>query len=73
VEQGYLEKTRNGNRNRYTIRSDVPIHDPILGNHWIGELLVVLGGTRSWANGRPTRPDGGPERRRGGRRQSDRG
>src|SRR5215211_4467128 len=33
VEQGYLVKSRNGNRNRYSIRPDVPIHDPILGEH----------------------------------------
>src|SRR3954470_4172189 len=71
VEQGYLIRARNGNRNRYSIRPDVPIHDPILGDHWIGEILAVVAGTGAWSNGRPARPDGGPERRRRGRRTAD--
>ena len=45
VEQGYLIKRRDGSRNHYEIRPDVPIHDPLLGEHWVGEILAVLGGT----------------------------
>ena len=44
VDQGYLVKSRNGTRNRYEIRPDVPIHDVMLGEHWVGEILAVLAG-----------------------------
>src|SRR3954452_20513822 len=71
VEQGYLTRARNGNRNRYSIRPDVPIHDPILGDHCIGEILALAPGTGAWSHGRPARPDGGPERLRRGRRTAD--
>lgn len=42
VEAGYVERFREGNRNRYEVRLDVPMEHPILEDHWIGELLVVL-------------------------------
>ena len=44
VEQGYLTKERTGSRNHYEIRPEVPIHDPLLGEHWVGEILAVLVG-----------------------------
>jgi hypothetical protein len=55
VEQGYLVKRRTGSRNHYEIRPDVPIRDPLLGEHWVGEILAVLAGT-------VTRPDAEPSR-----------
>jgi predicted DNA-binding transcriptional regulator YafY len=39
---GYVQRFREGNRNRYEIRPDVSIAHPLLEEHWIGELLVVL-------------------------------
>lgn len=54
VEQGYLVKQRDGARNHYEIRPDVPIHDPLLGEHWVGEILAVLVGTVARPNDRPT-------------------
>jgi DNA-binding Lrp family transcriptional regulator len=42
VEVGYVARFREGNRNRYEIRHDVTIDHPLLEDHWIGELLVVL-------------------------------
>jgi predicted transcriptional regulator of viral defense system len=75
VEQGYLIRRRNGSRNHYEIRPDVPIHDPLLGEHWVGEILAVLAGSVAWtsANGdRPARPGGASERRRGDRRKAQR-
>ena len=68
VDQGYLIRRRNGSRNQYEIRPDVPIHDPLLGEHWVGEILAVLAGGSAWKNGQPLRPGGGSERRRGARR-----
>jgi hypothetical protein len=68
VDQGYLIRRRNGSRNHYEIRPDVPIHDPLLGEHWVGEILAVLAGSTAWKDGTPLRPSGGAERRRGERR-----
>jgi MarR family len=74
VEQGYLIRKRSGSRNHYEIRPDVPIHDPLLGEHWVGEILAVLAGSVAWANGRARqRPGGGAERRRGDRRAARQG
>jgi MarR family len=73
VEEGYLIRKRVGSRNHYEIVPDVPIHDPLLGEHWVGEILAVLATSVAWANGRPrARPDGGAERRRGERRTDER-
>jgi len=72
VEQGYMTRKREGVRNRYEIQPDVPIHDPLLGEHWVGEILAVLVGRAAWTkNGEPAkRPSGGSERRRGDRRET---
>jgi hypothetical protein len=70
VDQGYLIRRRNGSRNHYEIRPDVPIHDPLLGEHWVGEILAVLAGSVAWKNGKPVRGGGASERRRGDRRKA---
>ena len=54
VEQGYLVKQRDGARNYYEIRPGVPIHDPLLEESLIGEILAVLVGNLTRADGRPT-------------------
>ena len=72
VDQGYLIRRRNGSRNHYEIRPDVPIHDPLLGEHWVGEVLAVLAGKAAWENVRPLRAGGGSERRRSDRRKAKR-
>src|SRR4051812_17937679 len=46
---GYLARKQNGRRNHYEIRPDIPIQDPLLGEHWIGEILAVLAPTNGWA------------------------
>ena len=51
-EDGYLVRRRNGSRNHYEVRPDVPIHDPLLGDHWIGEVLAVVAGDAGWAESR---------------------
>jgi hypothetical protein len=72
VDDGYLVRKRNGRSNYYEVRPDVPIHDPILGDHWVGEILAVVAGKGAWVEGERTRPGGGAERRRNDRRQGDR-
>ena len=42
VKAGYLEKRREGTRNAYTVRPDVPMRHPVVSDHWVGELLAVL-------------------------------
>jgi hypothetical protein len=42
VEAGYLEKRREGTRNAYQIKPDVPMRHPLVSDHWVGELLAVL-------------------------------
>src|SRR3954447_15178673 len=54
VDDGYLIRRRNGRSNYYEVKPDVPIGDPLFGDHWVGEVLPVVAG----ANG------GGSERRR---------
>ena len=51
VDDGYLIRKRKGRSNHYAVRPDAPMGDPLLTDHWVGELLVVLAGTEGW----PTR------------------
>jgi hypothetical protein len=41
-EEGYLVRTREGRRNHYRVRSDVPLRDPLLKQRPVGELLAAL-------------------------------
>jgi DNA-binding MarR family transcriptional regulator len=38
-----LKRERHGARNRYEIHLEEPISHPLLQEHWVGELLAVLG------------------------------
>jgi hypothetical protein len=51
-----LIRKRNGRTNSYAVRPDAPIDDPLLGDHWVGELLAVLAGSTRW----PTSGDAAP-------------
>jgi hypothetical protein len=42
---GYITRTRNGRRNRYTINPDLPLPDPIVRGQNVGDLLTVLATT----------------------------
>jgi hypothetical protein len=41
---GYISRTRTGRRNRYAIKSHLPLPDPLAGQQKIGDLLTVLAG-----------------------------
>ncbi len=43
VEAGYLEREREGRRNRYQVNSDAPLRHPMDREHAVGEILRVLG------------------------------
>ena len=42
VEAGYISRERNGRRNRYTIRRELPLHDPVRRGRRISDLLAIL-------------------------------
>ena len=42
VDEGYLMRTREGRRNRYELRPDVPMRDPLLKDRRVGDLVVAL-------------------------------
>jgi hypothetical protein len=41
-EEGYLVRTREGRRNRYRVRPEVPLRDPLLADRPVGQLLSAL-------------------------------
>jgi len=41
-EAGYLTRTREGRRNRYTINAQLPIPDAVAHEQSIGELLKIV-------------------------------
>jgi DNA-binding IclR family transcriptional regulator len=41
-DSGYLSRTRNGRRNRYTIQPNLPLPDSVARERQIGDLLDVL-------------------------------
>lgn len=43
VNEGYVTRTREGRRNRYTVNPDAPLRHPLEHDHTIGEILVTLG------------------------------
>ncbi len=43
VDAGYLERTREGRRNRYVLNAELPLRHPLEEDHQIGEILKVLG------------------------------
>ena len=59
VDDGFLERKRNGRSNSYLVRPDAPIDDPLLAGHWVGEILVVLAGTHGWPARDGTQSGGG--------------
>jgi hypothetical protein len=56
---GYLVKARDGRRNRYEIQHHLPLPEPSVREHTVGELLELLASAASDGNtkrtGRPTR------------------
>jgi DNA-binding IscR family transcriptional regulator len=45
VDAGYLDRTREGRRNRYLLNTDVPLRHPLDRNHAIGDIIDVLNST----------------------------
>lgn len=43
VAGGYVTRTREGRRNRYTLNPELPLRHPLEREHSVGELLEALG------------------------------
>jgi MarR family len=67
VEDGYVIRRRNGSRNEYEVRPDVAIHDPVLGERWVGEILAAVADSDGGA-ARPRRRSRAAAGQRRGRR-----
>ncbi|GAA1054282.1 MarR family transcriptional regulator [Dietzia natronolimnaea] len=48
-EAGYLQRIRDGRRNRYSLNRDLPLRHPLERDHMVGEILSVLGAPRTGA------------------------
>ena len=42
VAAGYISRTREGRRNRYTVNSHLPLPDPLASEQKLGDLLAIL-------------------------------
>ena len=42
VAAGYVSRVRNGRRNHYTVRHDLPLPDPLARGQKVGDLLEIL-------------------------------
>jgi hypothetical protein len=44
VAEGYVDRVREGRRNRYELHPELPLRHPLEREHAIGEVLAVLRG-----------------------------
>ena len=42
VEEGYVLREREGRRNRYKVRAELPLRHPLVQERAVGDLLAVL-------------------------------
>jgi DNA-binding transcriptional ArsR family regulator len=47
VDGGYVVRERQGRRNRYQVKTDLPLPHPLAGEYEVGDLLDVLVGQSS--------------------------
>lgn len=53
VDAGYLDRTREGRRNRYRLNPEIPLRHPLDRDHAIGDILGVL----DIGKGKPAKPE----------------
>jgi DNA-binding transcriptional ArsR family regulator len=44
VEEGYVVRERQGRRNRYEVKPDLPLRHPLVNGREVGDLLKILSG-----------------------------
>ena len=59
VESGYIVKTKDGRRNRYQVRTHLPLPEPTASPRTIGDVLELLAGTAQPPQAR--HPDSAPQ------------
>jgi DNA-binding MarR family transcriptional regulator len=42
VDEGYVTRERNGRRNHYEVKPDLPLRHPLVQEREVGDLLAVL-------------------------------
>ena len=47
VDEGYVVRERQGRRNRYQVKTELPLPHPLAREHEVGDLLDVLVGSTS--------------------------
>jgi len=47
IQDGYVIKTKDGRRNRYQVRADLPLPEPASQRPTVGEMLNLLAGTHT--------------------------
>src|SRR5512145_3044386 len=45
VDEGYVVRERQGRRNRYQVKTELPLRHPLAEEHEVGDLLKVLART----------------------------
>jgi DNA-binding MarR family transcriptional regulator len=53
VEEGYVLRERQGRRNRYQVKPELPLRHPLVRGQEVGDLLEVLLGSVRPATARP--------------------
>ena len=53
VEEGYVVRERQGRRNRYQVKPELPLRHPLVQEREVGDLLEVLLGSGRPATARP--------------------
>jgi DNA-binding transcriptional ArsR family regulator len=53
VEEGYVVREREGRRNRYQVKPELPLRHPLVQGREVGDLLEVLLGSARPAAARP--------------------
>ena len=46
VAAGYVEKEKDGRRNRYRVQTHLPLPDAMVGDKTVGEVLDLLAGAK---------------------------
>ena len=60
LSAGYITRTRDGRRNRYTVNAELPLPDPIARDQNVGDLLTLLATTDPPAPRADSATDGAP-------------
>ena len=58
IAAGYLERSRDGRRNRYAVRDELPLRHPVEQPHRVGEVLAVLADAETGGAARTALPAG---------------